>query len=267
MTAMKNNPPTNEYSEDRHDRRAFTVTELLIVLAVVLVLGLLATRALADTRIRSTRERCISNLHQMWQALRLYADENNDSVPQTAVNISNRPGSAIWDVPRNTANLTVAYGAVEDNFYCPSIDFMSRSNLWDFNGPTGPYRTIGYQWLMERNNPGSSDFDATRPMRRNDGLPYVSKLSKPVATTNTLAQSELLTDWVISQGAGTRDDIFEGVYTANPQINTRGFCTPHMLGRLPEGGNILFQDGHVAFRPFLEMKRRVVWSANRNWWW
>ena len=245
------------------DNRAFTFIELMVVLAAMLVLGLLATVGLADTRIRSTRERCASNLHQMWQALRLYADENNDSVPQTVRNTTNGPGSGLWDLPRDTANLVVSYGTDEDNFYCPAMGILSQSNLWNF----GTYRVIGYQWLMERNNPGTADFNPGRPTRRVDGLPYVSKLSQTITTSNTLAQGELITDWVISEGPGNSTDLFERVTTTNPQIIPLGFNTTHMQGRLPEGGNILFQDGHVAFRPFSEMKRRVAWSNNRHWWW
>jgi hypothetical protein len=34
--------------------------------------------------------------------------------------------------------------------------------------------------------------------------------------------------------------------------------TSHLSGQNPAGGNILFEDGHAAWRPFSQMKHQIV---------
>ncbi len=41
--------------------------------------------------------------------------------------------------------------------------------------------------------------------------------------------------------------------------------TSHLHGRVPAGGNILFLDGHTAWRPFREMKPRIPVDVGVVW--
>jgi prepilin-type N-terminal cleavage/methylation domain-containing protein/prepilin-type processing-associated H-X9-DG protein len=58
-------------------RPAFTLVELLVVVAVIAVLAALLLPALSSTRVPAQRANCASNLHQLGLAAQLYWDENS----------------------------------------------------------------------------------------------------------------------------------------------------------------------------------------------
>jgi prepilin-type N-terminal cleavage/methylation domain-containing protein len=65
----------------RRNEKAFTLTELLVVLAVVGILALLPLSALALSKSASVRLNCVSNLKQVGLAFRLWADKHGDRYP------------------------------------------------------------------------------------------------------------------------------------------------------------------------------------------
>jgi len=60
---------------------AFTLVELLVVIALIAVLAALLLPALASARDKGRRAACVSNLRQLGIALRSYADDNEGSIP------------------------------------------------------------------------------------------------------------------------------------------------------------------------------------------
>jgi prepilin-type N-terminal cleavage/methylation domain-containing protein len=66
----------------RRPRRAgFTLVELLIVIAVIAILTALLLPALGGAKEKGKLTTCLSNLRQVSLAIRLYADDNADSLP------------------------------------------------------------------------------------------------------------------------------------------------------------------------------------------
>jgi type II secretory pathway pseudopilin PulG len=90
----------------RHDRDrrnfepGFTLTELLVVIATLILLAALGLPALARTDDNSTRVVCVHNLRQMAMAMNMYAGDNRDYL-----------ASPNWDGgPSTTASLGWLYG-------------------------------------------------------------------------------------------------------------------------------------------------------------
>lgn len=260
---------------------AFTLIELLVVIAIIAILAAMLLPALASAKEKAKKTKCTSGLKQLGVAFNIYALDNQDNVPQppynsTAATGISRAGSALWDLPKSAAFALEGSGNKRQLLYCAGsrASVQDIDNWYYFNSTTAPlsdngvsYRVTTYVWLFERQPVGTADYDAGRPVRRNNGLPYVQKLSTQISPTNGLSQTELAGDVVVSEGPGNATDRFTGVNTANPAILPNGYNSNHMKGRTPDGGLFLFQDSHVEWRNFNRMRVQVSWSNNRKWWW
>jgi prepilin-type N-terminal cleavage/methylation domain-containing protein len=69
---------------------AFTLLELLTVIAIIGILSTLLLSVLSSARKSSHRARCISNLHQISLSLHMYLDDFNQRPPNYAAPVQNR---------------------------------------------------------------------------------------------------------------------------------------------------------------------------------
>jgi prepilin-type N-terminal cleavage/methylation domain-containing protein len=65
-------------------RRAFTLVELLVVIAVIAILSALLLPVMAGVRGKARRTTCLNNLRQINLGLRMYCDDANDTSPAVA---------------------------------------------------------------------------------------------------------------------------------------------------------------------------------------
>jgi prepilin-type N-terminal cleavage/methylation domain-containing protein/prepilin-type processing-associated H-X9-DG protein len=73
---------------------AFTLIELLVVIAIITLLASLLLPALARAKAEGSRAVCISNMHQLGLAMRMYLDDNRESF--SAANVAGAQTREEW---------------------------------------------------------------------------------------------------------------------------------------------------------------------------
>jgi prepilin-type N-terminal cleavage/methylation domain-containing protein/prepilin-type processing-associated H-X9-DG protein len=68
-------------------RRGFTLIELLVVIAIIAILAAILLPVLSQAQKRAWTIRCVSNLHQIGMAMKIFADDNNQLFPESGGDI------------------------------------------------------------------------------------------------------------------------------------------------------------------------------------
>jgi len=228
-------------------QRAFTLIELLVVIAIIAILVSLLLPAISSARETARRGRCASNLRECGMAITMYAQDNKGRL------LANHPpgnptqfhGNWPWDVYRPLAEAMVEYGAEKGVLYCTSYtDFNDNDRAWNYDNA---FVVTGYVWYL-KGAPGTPGIPQWYRLTSLDIGSATAFRGPPRATSD----SELMSDAVLS---------LNGQYEGITADNNR---TAHMeKNRRPAGGNILFLDGHVAWRPYTKMD--VTYFVHGGW--
>ncbi len=151
----------------RHSR-AFTLLELVIVLGLIVVLAGLTVPVVARTRENARLSNCISNLHQIDLALRMYVQDN---------------GGRAESMPDGLAELYPTYVTDPRVFECPSLSPEQgdyQKTLWECTYPAqdGSWFRISYLYLCANRggvDPETGPYPAwwADYYRRGDDFPIV----------------------------------------------------------------------------------------------
>lgn len=95
-------------------RRAFTLVELLVVIAVIAILAALLLPALAGAKERARQTFCASNLRQIALAVMMFADDHEHTYPH-------QPEDGL------PAKIMGGHGT---NYYDLLMPFVGRAQLW-----------------------------------------------------------------------------------------------------------------------------------------
>ena len=95
-TAVGRNPPSRHPSPDTNPSRAFTLVELLIVIAIIAILSAMLLPVLHKSKLSAQRAECMNNLHQLGIATQLYWDENGGGCFQWIYDSTNSNGHQYW---------------------------------------------------------------------------------------------------------------------------------------------------------------------------
>jgi prepilin-type processing-associated H-X9-DG protein len=206
-------------------------------MGIIALLIALLLPAVNGARKQALVVMCMSNLRTHGHALTMYADENKGQFPAHFGG-----GNWLWDLPVDTRDAIVRQGTDRNLMYCPIYDIHNVDGLWNFS-PT--FAATGYHWFIRRpdgNYPGMLPPKVYRSSNRARGG----------------ATAELAADAVISQ-----NDNFVIVYGGYPTSH----ATSHLERneRRPAGGNVLFMDGHVDWRPFSDMAVRAAHGSLQFW--
>ena len=139
-------------------QRAFSLVELLVVLAIVSVLVAILAPALRDAREMARRAACGGGLRQHGLAMSMYTEHNDLRYPYNAVCWAQAPEDWIhWQVGRDVRGSAIAGyigGYNADVFRCPSDDVNVRPRVlteafrhsYTMNGPfssNGGWKPVG----------------------------------------------------------------------------------------------------------------------------
>lgn len=251
---------------NRTAKYAFTLRELVVVIAVLSLLGgtLIASMHRAATW-RIKKAQCAANLRQFAQAVQLYATENRDALPTITTGII-----WAWDIPPQIADSFLQYGMERRTFYCPGtaprfndqLNFLNPgvNSLWNFAGSN--FRVIGYATTISGSTIGLTNQNRTI-------LPEQPRINSfTFAPTPPNQERVLLADATISESmAGTAaNPTPAGSFTTVAGGFAVPHISPHLNGNLPAGGNLAFKDGHVSWRKFLDMSQRATGTGRGFWW-
>ena len=256
---------------------AFTLVELLALLAVIIVLTCLMLPAMARTTTQTTISQCAANLRQVISAALLFATENGDKLPNAG---GGGGGSWPWDINAINEYSMEQYGAHRPQFYDPGFPQQNIDQMWNYGVsygsggvPTGGNRGTGYAWCITGNHFFSDDQNtsiATKVLSLAGNDPALTA-TIPAQPGGRLkldnSRRVLVADAVISNDGQTDPTQYAayqwtlhsevGVYTWNtPYGKWLGSSSPHLNNAgLPTGANEGMLDGHVKWYP---------WSANFN---
>jgi prepilin-type N-terminal cleavage/methylation domain-containing protein len=227
------------------DRSAFTLTELLVVVATIAILAAMILPALAaSSGERAIRTACLNNLRQLSIAMTVFAGNNNDKVvPARAA-----PGNPVLYVqnafnPADVGTNATIIGLLPTNtasiWTCPNRPglpyFDQFYSQWD----------IGYQYfggITNWNTPVSS-FPSRSPVKLSQSQPYWTLAADAVIECeNGWGQPTMLLPDVQA-------------YSNLPQHHGSDSL-------VPQGGNQVFVDGSARWIQLEKMRLLNTWRTD-----
>jgi prepilin-type processing-associated H-X9-DG protein len=121
-----------------HHRSAFSLTELLVVMGTMAILGYISLSSLQAVRHSVNLSLCTQNLHQIGIAMESYADDNNDCYPQGWNATTNQTFAALLQ-----SYTEAELNAPQNLFVCPAALPITATDGQPFNITYGMNGELG----------------------------------------------------------------------------------------------------------------------------
>ena len=222
-----------------HSRRAaFTLVEVLVVLAIVGLLAAILLPALASTRRAAQRATCSSNLKQIGLAMSLYTQDWR-FYPRL-INKTETPGFTNWVSP------LLRYTKSTQVFECPAAE----PGVYDISQHVNAGAVNLFDGSYDFNNPYSI-------FELKDGGSYEDTILPDLLSPNFYRRPSSTILILDGDGnfinPGYQDPLFVGV----EGLKKYGVDAPH-----DEGCNVAFADGHVKWLSLESLTKRSLWTAS-----
>lgn len=197
--------------------RAFTLVELLVVMAVVATMVSLLAPALGRARLLSRRVACLANQHSIGVAVCAYAGDYDERYPLSSHSAGSIAAEGAWLVSLEP------YGVIAPARVCPADEFraakLTSYATNDHFEPLAP--GIDFSPITGKTLPGG----------RTRALTRMSQIPRPCATVYA----------VEPDAAGTVDHIHSVAWNRAEQVASAIAVTRHVGST-----DFLYADGHGA---------------------
>jgi prepilin-type N-terminal cleavage/methylation domain-containing protein len=240
-------------------RGGFTLIELLVVVAIIAILAALLLPTLSAAREKARRAVCINNLRQLNLTMHLYADDNNQKLPngnRNPVYLGTTKLSQFQHVSwisDDTYKSWRDYGLTYKSMICPNV-FRCYGDA-----PTADAMGVelGYNYLG-----GHGYYDDLPPWKVNWQSPQTlqerSTNGEPLALFCDLnqwsAQYKFSTAQHTATGGRTETDPAKGVESV--RLYSLGGVPPAEAGA--KGGHVNYLDGSTLWVPIQKMREHQV---------
>lgn len=225
--------------------RAFTVPEILAVIAIVVIIVSLLLPTLSRARDQARRTICATNMHNWAVAVRAYANDNNRYFPDNRTTLG--PGESY--AGGYTPGFHISWNSsVVGKFwrnYLTGINAAARTDEHDvLNCPTQKWHQVndmglggglvGYFYMPGRGPDGTTNYSFA-----GDTWVYRAKFNGPASRAPIMADMKQFStgwnSWFFPPGAGIAS-------------STGGPISSHVRNTgEPDGGNFAFEDGRVVW--------------------
>jgi prepilin-type N-terminal cleavage/methylation domain-containing protein/prepilin-type processing-associated H-X9-DG protein len=224
---------------------AFTLVELLIVIAIIATLAALLLSGLSRAKNAARLTQCRSNLRQIGLGMSMYASETG-TYPYEGVWVESPPFGTFWAkaLQKYTAN-----DWSNEIYRCPSVRWFSRDNI-SLTGPPFPTGSYGY------NAVGSGSLQAPNPLLGLGDFYFPNQatwIKRVVREEQVLVPSDMI----------ALADTATFLYYLLPPWSV---LTNHLESTMVHnpGVNVEFCDGHVSYMRLADYLAPTE-TARRRW--
>ncbi|HEY4417506.1 MAG TPA: prepilin-type N-terminal cleavage/methylation domain-containing protein [Verrucomicrobiae bacterium] len=224
--------------------RAFTLVELLVVIAVIAILAALLLPALGKARQRAQTAGCLNNMKQLQLGYQMYGDDNNDYLPPNEAipdqDVSWVLGNAQTDVTTtNIQNgLIFRYNQNVKIYVCPANTLMIPDN---HGGSVSQTRTCAVDFALGGYAPPAlAAGGAAQGGGTFNGVTTLAKFNQIQASSAGAAQKIVFVD----EAQNGVDDGCFGIYPESLQ-NDLWWNIPGCRHDSKRACTFTFADGHV----------------------